>query len=185
MEDRQIVELFWSRSEAAITETDRKYGALCRQVAMNILHSAEDAEECVNDAYLGVWNAIPPQRPAVFPAFLCRFARNLALKQYERANAAKRGGSHPLPLEELKETLASPQSVDDAVDAAFAAQCISDFLRASSREARNVFLRRYWYCDSVAQLAERFGMSESKVKSLLFRTRNKLAEYLRKEGITF
>ena len=96
MEDHQIVELFWSRSEAAIAETDRKYGALCRQIAMNVLHSAEDAEECVSDAYLGVWNAIPPQRPAVFPAFLCRFARNLALKRYERANAAKRGGSHPL-----------------------------------------------------------------------------------------
>lgn len=97
MEDHQIVELFWSRSEAAIAETDRKYGALCRQIAMNVLHSAEDAEECVSDAYLGVWNAIPPQRPAVFPALLCRFARNLALKRYERANAAKRGGSHPLP----------------------------------------------------------------------------------------
>ena len=184
MEDHEIIELFWSRSESAIAETDRKYGPLCRQIAVNILHNTEDAEECVNDTYFGVWNAIPPQRPVVFSAFLCRIARNQALKKYEHVHAAKRNGNCTLPLSELEEMLVSPENMDETLDAACVGKCISDFLRMSKRETRNIFLRRYWFCDSIPQLAASFGMSESRVKSLLYRTRKKLADYLRKEGFT-
>ena len=178
MEDGEIIELYFSRNENAIKETAAKYGRLTMSVAYNILRSPEDAEECVNDTYLGVWNSIPPARPNNLRAFICKIARNLSLNKLKYNTAAKRSPELLLSLNELEEVIAD----DKLPDGGDLSGLISEFLRAQKPDARNVFLRRYWFADSVAEIADRYSFSESKVKSMLFHTRNKLREYLRKEG---
>lgn len=175
--------MFWERSESAIRETDIKYGKLCRHIAMNIVQNIEDVEECINDTYLGAWNAMPQQRPEFLSAFFCRIARNLALKKYEYNSAKKRNAELEISLSELNDCISSGSSVESEYEVMHIAKIISDLLRTLSYENRNVFLRRYWYYDSITDIAGLFGMSESKVKSCLFRTRNKLKEYFEKEGI--
>ena len=181
MEDQQIIELYFARDERAIRATEEQYGKLCLYIASRILSDRADAEECVNDAYLTVWNTIPPTRPAYFKAFLCKITRNLALKKAEAAGAQKRTPAAMLSLDELAEAVPdaalSPEAGEEELG-----KTISDFLRKQSEERRNVFLRRYWFFDSISEIAERFGFSESKVKSMLFHTRKKLREYLKKEG---
>ena len=167
MEDLTIIELYFDRSEQAIDETDKKYGKLCRSLAGSILSSDEDAEECVSDAYLSVWNTIPPTRPNNFTAFLCRIVRNLSLKRLDYNTAQKRNGNITVPLSELEEL----------------GKLLSRFLRQEKADARNVFIRRYYFFDTVADIAERYSFSESKVKSMLYHTRNRLRAFLEKEGI--
>lgn len=183
MEDLAIIELYFSRDEMAIKETDVKYGRLCYGVAYHILGNKEDAEECVNDAYMGAWNAIPPTRPDSLRAFLCRIARNLALKRVEAMARQKRSQATLVSLDELAEILPD-ERVGEGVDGEGLAARISDFLRKEAPEARNVFLRKYYFFDSVKEIAKRFGFTESKVKSMLYHTRNRLKEYLIKEGVT-
>ena len=182
MDDCQIVELYFARDEQAVRATDEKYGRLCRSIARSLLPNPEDSEECVNDAYLQLWNRIPPTRPDNFRAFLCKITRNLSLKRLEAASALKRSPAALLSLEEIGEAVpdsaASPEISEEELG-----KLISAFLRTQSEDVRNVFLRRYWFFDSVSDIAERYGFSEAKVKSMLFRTRNKLREYLRKEGV--
>lgn len=181
MEDHEIVELYWSRDERAIGETASKYGSYCGSIAMNILSSAEDTEECLNDTWLRTWNSIPPTRPSVLRVFVGKIARNLALDRYKARNAEKRaGGEFAMSLDELDECVGA----EDSLESERIGESISRFLRTQSREARSVFVCRYFYCDSVSDIARRFGLSESKVKSMLFRTRSKLKIHLEGEGIT-
>jgi len=183
VDDNGIINLYWQRSEQAIKETEIKYGKLCMHLARNILLSFEDAEECVNDTYLGAWNAIPPEKPNVLCAFITRITKNLALKKIEYNTAQKRNPEVEVSLTELDDCISGVENVEHQYEVQVLAKCISDFLRVQNYESRNVFIRRYWFYDSICDIATRFSMSESKVKSMLFRTRNKLKIYLVKEGI--
>lgn len=182
MDDNQIIELYFARNEQAIKETDAKYGKLCFSVAKRILDNNEDSEECVNDTYLNAWNKIPPTRPNHFSAFLCKITRLLSLKKLEFSNALKRTSAVIVSFEELEGVL-QDQKIAQATDAEDLGGLISAFLRREKEDARNVFLRKYFFCDSVAEIAERYRLNESTVTSMLFRTRNRMREYLRKEGV--
>lgn len=186
MEDESIVDLYWQRSEAAIQETDLKYGPYCMKISLNILGSRPESEENVNDTYLHAWQAIPPQRPKVLSAFLGKIARNLAINRYQAERADKRGGGQfALSLDELDSCIPDRGALDEHLDAAALSQSISAFLRTQPREQRQIFVRRYFYCDSVEEIAELFQITPSKVKSALFRCRNKLRICLEKEGYRF
>lgn len=184
MEDIAIIDLYWARDEAALRESDRKYGAFCRTIARNILAVWEDAEECVNDTWLRAWNAMPPARPAPLRAFLGRITRNLSLDRFRSARAQKRGGGGmEYLLDELNECLPAPGSVEGAFDAKETAAVISRFLERQPPLQRQVFLRRYWFGDSVAAIAQRFSMNEGTVKSSLHRTRERLRRMLEQEEV--
>ena len=185
MEDRKIVDLFFERSEKAIAETAIKYGAYCNAIAFNILASSEDAEECVSDSYMKLWSAIPPQRPDSLKSFLGRITRNLALDRWDRLSAEKRGGGElPLALEELSECIAAERGVEQELDRAGLARVINGFLGELSPGPRQVFVRRYWYLESIKDIAENTGSSESSVKTSLHRSRTALKEKLEKEGFS-
>ena len=182
MDDQQIIDLYFDRKEQAITETDVKYGKLCHSIAYNILSNREDTEECVNDTYIGVWNAIPPTRPNNFMAFVCRIARNLSLKRLEFLKREKRSADVILSLDELSAVLPDERYAPDVSDEDVG-RLISQFLRTQKEDVRNVFIRKYYFFDSVKEIAERYSFTESKVKNMLFYTRNKLKDYLIKEGV--
>lgn len=184
MDDKKIIDLYWKRSESAISETDRKYGRYCNTIAFNILHNREDAEECVNDTYLKVWGVIPTLRPLKFSAFIGRITRNLSLNKYEYYNAKKRGqGEMQVAFEELQECIASVGSVENAIEDMILTEKLNCFLEGLSTERRKIFMRRYWYLSSIKDIASDYRMSESKVKMTLLRTRNALKDYLEHEGI--
>jgi len=184
VDDETIINLYWERSESAINETIKKYGNYCTKIAMNILHNTEDSEECVNDTYFKTWNSIPTQRPKIFMSFLGRITRNLSLDKYKQRNRQKRGGNEvELILNELEDCISATTTVEAEYETGMIAQTIDIFLDSIDSENRAVFVRRYWYADSIESIAERFGMSESKIKSMMFRTRNKLKTYLEKAGI--
>ena len=182
MDDQQIIDLYFDRNEQAISETDMKYGKLCHSIAYNILSNREDSEECVNDTYIGVWNAIPPTRPDNFMAFVCRIARNLSLKRLEYLKREKRSADVILSLDELSAVLPDERYAPDVSDEDVG-RLISQFLRTQKEDVRNVFIRKYYFFDSVKEIAERYSFTESKVKNMLFYTRNKLKDYLIKEGV--
>ena len=182
IDDLRIIELYFERDEQAIKETDAKYGKLCRSIAYNILNNHEDAEECVNDTYVGVWNAIPPTRPNNLIAFVCKITRNLSLKRLEFVKRKKRSADVLLSLDELASVLPDGRYAPDVNDEDVG-KLISKFLRTQKEEVRNVFIRKYYFFDSIGEIAERFGFTESKVKNMLFYTRNKLRDYLIKEGV--
>lgn len=183
MEDNQIIDLYWQRSENAIAETARKYGKLCRHVAMNIVGNILDAEECENDAYVATWNAIPPTRPNVFSAFLTRIVRNIAVNRYEYNKAQKRNNEFDVVLDELEECIAGKNTVESAYEEGMLAGMLDEFLEGLSKDKRVIFVRRYWFSDSVKEIAKRLQISESKVKTTLFRTRNELQEFLAARGV--
>jgi len=186
MEDTKIIDLYWARQETAIVETDKKYGNYCRSIAMHILSNMEDTEECVNDTWMKAWDCMPPQRPDILSAFLGKITRNLSISRYRMTHAKKRGsGEVDLLLTELEECLPSSKSVEEEVEGKETAKAIDRFLYSIEPESRNIFIRRYFYADQVKEIAERFDISESKVKSQLFRMRGRLKEHLEKEGITF
>ena len=180
MDDRSIIALFFARDERAIAETEQKYGKLCLGLARRVLGNEQDAEECVNDAYAGLWNAIPPADPDDLCAFACRVVRNLSLKRLRALTRQKCSRDMTVSFSELEEIL-SDEAVDGREGEIGAA--ISAFLREQSEQVRGVFIRKYYFFDSVADIAKRYGFSQSKVKSMLYHTRNKLREYLTKEGI--
>ena len=181
MEDRQIIELYWERAEEAIRETDVKDGGLCRYIAQNILASPEDSEECVNDTWLQTWNAIPPQRPACLGGFVGRITRNLALNRLDYNRAQKRDSILEKTFEELSGSLPDPG--DAVTDEVTFHDFLNRFLRRQSEENRRYFLRRYWYGMSILEIAQECGVGEEKVKSSLFRTRNKLRQAMEEEGV--
>lgn len=184
MEDSAIIELYWSRDQAAVAETAKKYGAYCRYIARQILQNDWDSEECVNDTYMNAWNSIPPKRPPALGASLGKITRNLALNLHMKNNAQKRGrGQCDLVLDELEECL-SPRcaDTDPAGDIALR-DAMAGFIAALDETRRRIFLRRYWYLCPIKEIAQSFGMSESKVKSILMRTRIELKQLLEREGI--
>jgi RNA polymerase sigma-70 factor (ECF subfamily) len=183
VDDSKIVELYLSRSEEAISETATKYGKLCRYVAINILRNNEDSEECVNDTYLGAWNAIPPQKPTKFSAFISRITRNLALKKYEYVSAAKRNPEVLISLAELEECVSGQDYVETELENKRVEKAINDFLWQQDIEKRTVFIRRYWYFEPIDSICKRCGFSQSNVTSMLYHTRQKLKQYLESEGI--
>ena len=179
-----ILDLYWARSEAAISATAQKYGGYCCAIATNILRNNEDAEECVNDTYLKAWEVIPPERPVLFRAFLGKITRNLSLNKYKALRTKKRGaGEIDLLLSELEDCLPASGNVERDYEANLVVEALNSYLLSIDSESRIVFVRRYWYADPVQTIATRLQMSESKVKSLLFRTRKKLRVYLEKEGV--
>ena len=184
MNDSQIVALFFDRDQQAIRETEAKYGNYCYSIVHNILKNKEDAEEAVSDTYFALWASIPPHKPANLSTFLGKIARRTALKQWEKNRTQKRGaGEVALALEELSEYLSDGSTPETAIEMTELTQILNAFLGRLPKEERQVFVCRYWYLDSVADIAKRFGFTQSKVKSMLARTRMKLRATLTKEGI--
>lgn len=181
MDDWEIIDLYFERNESAIRETEAKYGNLCMSIARNILGNEADTEECVNDTYLSVWNTIPPQRPNNFVAFISKITRNISLKRVRFDNAIKRSALTVVSLSEL-ENVIPDNCISDIGDEQLG-KLISDFLRMEKPDARNVFIRKYWFFDTVSEIADRYSFSESKVKSMLYHTRNRLRDYLNREGV--
>ena len=182
MDDLSIIELYFARDEQAIKETDKKYGKLCYRIAYNILNNNEDSEECVNDTYIGVWNAIPPTRPKSLMAFLCKITRNISLKRVEAMARQKRCQATIVSLDELAEILPD-ESIGENISNDNLTELISDFLRKEKADVRNVFIRKYYFFDSVGDIAKRYGFTEDKVKSMLYHTRKKLKDHFIKEGV--
>ena len=182
MDDLSIIELYFARDEQAIKETDVKYGKLCYRIAHNILNNKEDSEECVNDTYLGIWNAIPPTRPNNFMAFICRITRNLSSKRIETMTRQKRSPEMLISLCELEEILPD-QNIADGISDEFIGKAISRFLRNEKEDARNVFICKYYFFDSISDIAKRYNFTESKVKNMLYHTRIKLKKFLIREGV--
>lgn len=182
MDDLEIIELYFARNEKAIEETDKKYGKLCFRVANNILINDEDSEECVNDTYLSVWNKIPPTRPKCFMAFICQIVRFLSMKKLDFNSALKRSQDITISYSDLEDVLPSDHFSTEW-EYADVGKIISKFLRQEKEESRNVFIRKYYFFDSISDIAERYSFTESKVKNMLYHTRIKLRECLKKEGI--
>ena len=183
MEDAEIIALYWARDEQAVDAAYQKYSRYLRTIALNVLDSYEDAEECVNDAMLGAWEAIPPARPEVLSAFLGRIAKNIALNKVRNDGRKKRGGeSTQLPFEELSEFLADGASVEEQAESGELGGAVNRFLGELPEEQRKVFVCRYWYGDAVGDIARRLGFTEGKVKMILLRQRKALRDRLTKEG---
>ena len=184
MEDTQIVELFWARDEAALAETEIKYGRYCLSIANSILHDAQDAQECVNDAYLGAWNAIPPHKPAKLSTFIGKIVRRVSLNRlFERSADKRGGGAIDASIDELDECVPGSSSLEDVFGAEELTEILNAFLGTLPLDERRVFMRRYWFFDSISDICARFGFGESKVKVMLKRTRDKLRARLEKEGV--
>ena len=183
MEDEKIIDLYWARSQSAIVQTEQKYGDYCRKIARNILYSREDCEECINDTWFRAWNSMPKERPKILSAFLGAITRNLCLDCYRRNHSAKRGsGEVPYIFDELRDC-AGGEEPSGQVEFAELAEGINRFLAGLDAESRVMFVRRYWYMDSIGAIAARMGYGESKVKSSLFRMRKALGAYLQREGL--
>jgi RNA polymerase sigma factor (sigma-70 family) len=183
LEDQKIIALLFERSEQGMTELIAKYGKLLRRIAWNILGNALDAEECANDTYLSVWNAIPPEQPRSLAAFCCAIARNNALSRYQWDNAQKRNSHYDIALDELGETVPALGNAESETEARELTDGINRFLAAQRKEDRYLFVRRYYFADSVAELAAQTGKSPHSVSVRLFRIREKLQKNLRKEGL--
>ena len=183
MDDKSIVDLYFNRNEEAIAQTDKKYGHYCYSIAYNILTSKEDAEESVSDTYMTAWRAIPPYRPSVLSAFLGKITRHISIDRWRERSASKRGGGEvPLALEELKDCVAGMQNVEIDYERKEIVKAYVKFLESLPVTERRVFLYRYWYVESIETIANKFGFSQSKVKTMLHRTRAKLRMQLAKEG---
>ncbi|MBO5016102.1 MAG: RNA polymerase sigma factor [Bacteroidaceae bacterium] len=184
MDDKKIVDLYWSRSENAISETDKKYGKYCYSIAYNILTNNEEAEESVSDTYMAAWRSIPPRRPSNLAAFLGKITRNLAIDRWRSHNRRKRGGGEiVLALEELNDCIADNQTVEQVYERKRMALVFNQYLETLPETERQIFLCRYWFLDSISDIANYFGYSTSKVTSMLHRSRKKLRLVLEKEEI--
>ena len=176
--DEEILELFFARAESAITELNRKYGKLCHKLSYHILNNRQDTEECVNHAYLGVWNAIPPLRPHSLQAYICKIVRNLSLKRYYENHAAKRGGVYQAALQELEAYLPAPVTVEEEIAAKDLARYIEEFMAGLTGENRVIFMLRYAYADTYAEIARRVGLPVKTISVRLARMRKRLKTYL-------
>lgn len=184
IEDSKIIDLYWERDETAIGETAKKYSQYCHSISFNILHSNEDAVECVNDTYLNAWNAIPPKRPNCLATFLGKITRNLSLDKFKKYSAEKRGhGQMEIALSELDEVLPSKTSIEQVIYEKELVKLLDEFLGGLSKQKRIMFVQRYWYLMPIKTIAEQLSMSESKVKSALFRIRNELKSHFERGGV--
>ena len=182
MTDSQIVDLYWSRDSQAIVLSNEQYGTYCRQIAWNVLYNKEDCDECLNETWYRAWISMPDARPDCLKAFLGKITRHLALDSYRKSHARKRGnGQIPLVYEELRECLSGPEEL---LETKLLEESINQFLKSLDQTARILFVRRYWYLDSLSDAARFVHISESSAKSMLFRTRKKLKAHLEKEGFT-
>lgn len=185
MNDKTIIDLYWKRSERAIFETAAKYSGYCYTIAYNILSSKQDSEESVNDTYLAAWNTMPPKRPDILSAFLGKITRYISLDRWKNRSAAKRGGGQvTLALEELEECVSNGKSIEQEYLQKELLRYINQFLESLPEIECKIFVCRYWYMDSIQDISERFGYSQSKVTSMLYRTRGKLKKQLEKEGFS-
>lgn len=183
MEDTRIVDLYWARSENAIVETSAKYGSYCYSIAYNILANAEDADESVNDTYLDAWNSMPPHRPAILSTFLGKITRRVSIDKWRGRTAEKRGsGEITLVLDELSDCVPSSQNVEHEIETAELAKVINDFVMSLPPMDRRVFICRYWYLDPISAISQQFGFSQSKVKMMLYRQRQRLLSHLEREA---
>ncbi len=182
MEDSAIIELFFARSETAITELDSKYGPLCRSLSQRILSDLRDAEECVNDTYLGVWNTIPPSRPTPLQAFVCKIVRNISIARYHTNTARKRDSRYDTALEELENCLSAPSAEEEA-EARELVAILEAFLDSLTQENRVIFLRRYWFCDSYEEIARRMKLSKKAISVRLVRIRKCLRAHLLEQEV--
>lgn len=178
LEDEKIIELFFERSEQGIKELEKKYGRVFHKLSCNILNSKRDAEECVNDAYLGAWNTIPPVKPNPLLAYLCKIVRNISLNLYYRNEATKRNSVYDVSIHELEAYLFVPNTVETEIDARELAHIIESFLDTLSMENRVIFMRRYWFSDTYADIAEYVGLTEKNISVRLTRIRKTLKQYL-------
>ena len=183
MEDTAIIDLYFAREERAIQETIDKYGTYCLTVSRNIVRNEEDAEECVSDTWVKTWNAIPPERPRVLKYYLAKITRNLSINRYHQKHAARRGGYETdIVLDELQEVVAGSQSVEDQVTAKELRSLIDAFVRALPEKEGNIFIRRYFFTESVDAIAKRYNISANNASVILNRTRNKLKNHLLEAG---
>ena len=178
MEDREIIDLYWQRDQQAIHETSGKYGGFLWNIAWNILRSHGDAEECVNDTYLGAWNAIPPAKPNPLLTYICKIVRNISLKIYYRKEAAKRNSTYTIAMEEIEACIADPNTVEAEIEARELARIIESFLDTLTVENRVIFMRRYWFANSYKDIAKFMGLSEKNISVRLTRIREKMKQYL-------
>lgn len=183
MEDKKIIDLFCERSESAIAEVSKKYGGVCMQTSFNIVNDWNDAEECVNDSYLGVWNAIPPHKPNPLLSFVLKIVRNISINRQKHKMAQKRKGNYELCIEELGTMISSPYSIEDEIEASELTKLIDAFLDTQSTENRKLFIRRYWYMDSYSNLAVITDMNEGTIRTRLSRLRNQLKIFLESKGV--
>lgn len=183
MEDKAIIALFWERSQQAIAETADKYGTRLHRLSMNILHNYEDAQECINDTYHAAWNTLPPEKPDFFFAYLARLTRNFSFGKYDYNHAKKRTADIVELSSELERCIPALNEFERKADSEEIGKALSDFLRTQSEQMRRVFVQRYWYAQSIGDISNDCKISESKVKSMLFRMRKKLKIHLEKEGI--
>ena len=183
IDDEKIIELFFERSEQGIRELDMKYGKICHNLSYNIVNSRRDAEECVNDAWLGAWNSIPPQRPDPLRAYVCRIVRNLSLKKLRANSALKRSSRFEVSLSELEDCI-SAHSLDEQLAAGELSAQINAFLAALRRDDRVMFVRRYWFAQPLSEIADAFGTTENNVSVRLGRIRRKLHTYLERKEVT-
>ena len=183
MEDNEIIQLYFERNEEAIKATADKYGPYCNSIAYHILNTWEDAEECVTDTYLKAWNSIPPNRPSVLRLFLGKITRNLAFDLYKKMNADKRGGGQiAMVLDEVAGCVSGGSEPDKEFDRKQMQDAINSFLGSLSKEKCALFVRRYWYSESISEIAERYCMSENHVSVSLYRLRKKFHDYLIERG---
>ena len=183
MQDSKIIDLFFERSEQAITELSLKYEKLCKQISVNILGNEEDALECINDSYLGVWNTIPPTKPDNLKYYLCRIVRNNALKRYHSNTALKRNSHYNVALQELEECISGNNSIENELNSAEITRLIDSFLAMQKKENRIIFVRRYFFGDSIADISKMMEISENNISVRLTRLRAVLRNHLEKEGV--
>lgn len=185
MQDEQIIALYWQRDETAIRETEQKYGPYLTKIACNVLADMEDSKECVNDTYLKAWNSMPPHRPNILSAYLSKITRQASIDLLRKRESAKRQASqYAASLDELAECVPAGETPEQVMELQLLADSIASFLRTLSPQARNTFVGRYYFMDSIGDIAGYYGMSKSKVESMLYRTRKGLKAYLEKEGYT-
>ncbi len=183
MEDHQIVDLYWQRNEEAIQETEKKYGRYLLRIAYNVLFDAEDSKESVNDTYMRAWHSMPPNKPGILSTYLGRMTRQLSIDTYRKKHSEKRRCSeYAVSLSELAECVSNEETPEQEVELQILADAISTYLRTLSKETRNIFVCRYYFMDSIREISFYSGNSESKIKSMLYRTRIGLKNYLEKEG---
>lgn len=178
IDDEKIIEMFFERSEQGIRELDIKYGKICHNLSYNIVNSRQDAEECVNDAYLGAWNAIPPVHPNPLLSYIVKIVRNISLKIYWRKEAAKRSGHYKVALEEIEGYIADQKNVENEIEARELARIIEEFMETLTLKNRVIFMRRYWFADSYKDISELVGLSEKNISVRLTRIREKMKQYL-------
>lgn len=182
-EDSRIIELYFERNESAVAETDKKYGAYCMTVSKNILGNEEDAKECLNDTYLAAWNSIPPKIPEKLSLFLGKITRNLSLNRFRKNEAKKRGGgTADIVFDEIGEIISGSDNPEEKFERKEIIGAVNEFLRTLPEEKRSIFICRYWYFDSIEDIAARFGKKESGIYSSLERTRKNLRKYLSERG---